>query len=58
VVGHGKGKSNAARYLVEYLRMHHRETYQRVVREIETDLSAITTPQLLELAEQAFGGRP
>ena len=58
VVGHGKGKSNAARHLSEYLRMHHRETYQRVVREIEADLSAVTTPQLLELAEQAFGSRP
>ncbi len=58
VVGHGKGKSNAARHLVEYLRTHHHETYQRVVREIEVDLSAITTPQLLELAEQAFGWRP
>jgi hypothetical protein len=58
VVGHGKGKSNAARHLVEYLRTHHRETYQRVVREIEADLSAVTTPQLLELAEQALESRP
>ena len=55
VVGHGKGESNAARHLVEYLRVHHRETYQRVVREIEADLSAITTPQLLELAAQSLG---
>ena len=55
VVGHGKGKSNAARQLVEYLRVHHQETYQRVVREVEADLSAITTPQLLELGERAFG---
>lgn len=58
VVGHGTGKSNAARHLVEYLRTHHRETYQRVVREIEADLSAVTAPQLLELAERAFGLRP
>jgi hypothetical protein len=58
VVGHGKGKSNAARHLLEYLRTHHRETYQRIVREIEADLSAITTPQLLELARGAFGWAP
>lgn len=58
VVGHGKGKSNAARHLVEYLRTHHHETYQRVVREIEADLSAVTPPQLLELAGQAFGPNP
>jgi hypothetical protein len=57
VVGHGKGKSNAARHLVAYLRVHHQETYQRVVREVEADLSAITTPQLLELSEQAFAWR-
>ena len=55
VVGHGTGKSNAAQHLTEYLRTHHRETYQRIVREIGADLSAITTPQLLELADQALG---
>lgn len=55
VVGHGTGKSNAAEHLMGYLRTHHPETYQRVVREIDADLSAATTPQLLELAEQALG---
>jgi len=54
VVGHGTGKSNAAMHLMEYLRTHRRETYARVVREIEADLSAVTTPQLLQLAEQAL----
>jgi hypothetical protein len=54
VVGHGTGKSNAARHLVEYLRTHRHETYLRVVREIEADLSAATPPQLLQLAEQAL----
>lgn len=58
VVGHGTGKSNAAEHLLEYLRAHHRETYQRVVREIGIDLSAITMPQLLALAEQALGSAP
>jgi hypothetical protein len=55
VVGHGKGKSNAARHLVQYLRMHHPERYQRVAHEAEADLSAITMPQLLALADQALG---
>jgi hypothetical protein len=55
VVGHGTGKSNAAEHLAEYLRTHHPETYRRVVREIEMDLSSTTIPQLLELAEQALG---
>lgn len=53
VVGHGTGKSNAAQHLVEYLRTHHRETYQRIVHEITADLSAITAPQLRQLAEEA-----
>ena len=55
VVGHGQGKSNAAHHLSEYLRTHHPETFQRVVRELEADLSAITLPQLAALAGQAFG---
>jgi len=54
VVGHGTGKSNAATHLTEYLRTHHRETYQRIVREIGVDLSAVTTQQLLALAQQAL----
>jgi hypothetical protein len=49
VVGHGAGKSNAAHHLIEHLQAHHRETYQRIVREIVADLSSITTPQLLDL---------
>jgi len=54
VVGHGTGKSNAAHHLTEYLLSHHRGTYQRIIREIATDLSSITTPQLLDLARQAL----
>jgi hypothetical protein len=54
VVGHGTGKSNAATHLTDYLRTHHRETYQRIVHEIGVDLSAVTTLQLLALAQQAL----
>ena len=54
VVGHGTGKSNAGQHLMEYLRTHRHETYQRVVREMEADLSAVTPPQLLQLAQQAL----
>jgi hypothetical protein len=54
VVGNGTGKSNAAHHLTEYLRSHHPETYQCIVREIVTDLSSITPPQLLDLARQAL----
>jgi hypothetical protein len=54
VVGHGAGKSNAAHHLTEYLQTHHRETYQRIVREITADLSSVTVPQLLDLGRQAL----
>jgi hypothetical protein len=54
VIGHGTGKSNAAHHLIEYLRSHRHETFQRVVREIDADLSSITTRQLLDLARQAL----
>jgi hypothetical protein len=54
VVGHGAGKSNAAHHLAEYLRSHHRATYDRIVREIVADLSSITPPQLVDLARQAL----
>lgn len=55
VVGHGAGNSNSAQHLSEYLRTHHRETYDRIVSEITVDLSAATIPQLRILAEQALG---
>ena len=54
VVGHGTGKSNAAHHLIEYLRSHHPETYQRIVREVVADVSSMTPPQLLEIAQQAL----
>jgi hypothetical protein len=54
LVGHGTGKRNAAHHLADFLRSHHRETYDRVVREIVADLSSITTPQLLDLSRQAL----
>jgi hypothetical protein len=54
VVGHGEGKSNAALHLTEYLRTHHRDTYNRVVREVAADLSSVTPPQLLEIARKAL----
>ena len=50
LVGHGKGKSNAANHLSDYLRTHHPAIAQRIARECVADLSSITEPQLLKLA--------
>ncbi len=54
IVGHGSGKSNAAHHLMDHLRAHESEIYQRVADEVTTDLSSITEPQLLELALSAL----
>jgi hypothetical protein len=58
IAGHGTGKSNAAHYLVDYLRKHHVETYQRVIGEIDTDLSSMTDHQLLGLARETLSASP
>ena len=54
LVGHGTGKSNAAHHLAETLRLHHAETYRRVVAEFDEDLPRITVPQLLRLAQKSL----
>jgi hypothetical protein len=54
LVGHGKGASNAAHHLAEYLREHHHDIYARVVVELTADLSSLTDPQLLALGAQAL----
>lgn len=54
VVGHGTGKSNAAHHLAEYLRSHHPGTHRRIASELVADLSSVSIPQLLELAQQAL----
>lgn len=54
VVGHGKGHSNAAHHLVEYLQAHHQQVYGRAVAEVVQDLSSLTEPQLLVLGRRAI----
>ena len=52
IVGHGSGKSSAANHLSDYLRKHHATIAHRIVRECVADLSSITEPQLLALANR------
>jgi hypothetical protein len=54
VVGHGDGHSNAADRLIDFLRLHHPDTYQKVAREVGADLSSLTPPQLLVLGRRAL----
>jgi hypothetical protein len=52
IVGHGKGHSDAAHHLQDWLRLHHAEIFQRVAATITADLSALTPPQLLKLGRE------
>ena len=54
LVGHGKGHSNAAHHLAEYLEKHHPEAHQHIVRGIVADLSSVTPSQLLELGRSTL----
>ena len=54
VVGHGRGHSDAAHHLIDYLQAHHRDTYGRTVTEVVADLSSLTEPQLLDLGRRAL----
>ncbi|MCW6512376.1 hypothetical protein [Lichenifustis flavocetrariae] len=54
LLGHGKGHSDAAHHLMEWLRLHHRETFQRLVCATSADLSSLTPRQLLDLGRTAL----
>jgi len=54
VIGHGKGHSNAAHHLIEYLKLHHPQTYKKLAHQVVTDLSSVTVPQLLVHARRAL----
>jgi hypothetical protein len=54
IVGHGKGHSDAAHHLQEWLLLHHKETAQRVATAMAADISALTLPQLLALGRTAL----
>ena len=52
IVGHGTGKSDAAAYLVSYLKTHHADLAKRVVATENVDLSAATPAEIEALAKK------
>jgi hypothetical protein len=54
IIGHGNGQSNEAQHLSAYLKRHHPEIYVRVIGELISDLSRLTTPQRLALGRHAL----
>jgi hypothetical protein len=52
LIGHGTGKSNAAGILNEYMKTHHREVFPRIIAVETADLSALTEPEIEEIAKK------
>ena len=51
LIGHAVGKSSAVEILSEYLKTHHPATFKRIVATETADLSALTEPQIEEIAK-------
>jgi len=56
LIGHATGKSSAADYLSEYLKTHHPETFKRIVANETADLSALTEPEIEQIAKRHIRG--
>ena len=56
LIGHATGKSSAMSFLVEHLKTHHPETFTRVIATETADLSALTEPEIEELAKKHIRG--
>lgn len=54
LVGHGRAQSKEADHLMAELAAHHSAVHARVAREIVTDLTHLTVPQLLAMARHAL----
>ncbi len=52
LVGHGTGKSSAVDHLTEFLKIHHQAVSLRVKAVERVDLSAVTEPQIEEIAKR------
>lgn len=52
LIGHATGTSNSVNYLSEYLKKHHSTIAARIVAIEQADLSALTEPEIEELARR------
>jgi hypothetical protein len=52
LIGHAKGKSGAVGFLNEYLKSHHPEIFRRINAVEMADLSALTQPEIEEIAKE------
>jgi hypothetical protein len=58
LIGHATGKSSAVNFLSEYLKTHHPETFQRIIATESADLSALTEPEIEEIAKKHIRAVP
>lgn len=58
LIGHGTGKSSAVDFLSEYLKTHHPETFKRIIGTETADLSALTEPEIEEIAKSQLRAVP
>ncbi len=54
LIGHGKGQSNEAHHLSNYLQAHNKDAYARIATTLVADLSHLTTAELLQLGRKAL----
>jgi hypothetical protein len=52
LIGHATGTSNAAVFLSNYLKARHPETFQRIIATETADLSALTDPDIEQIARK------
>ncbi len=52
LIGHATGKSSAQVVLSAYLKAHHPETFDRIIATETMDLSALTEPEIEEIAKK------
>jgi hypothetical protein len=56
LIGHATGKSSAVDFLSEYLKTHHPEIFERIVATETADLSALTEPEIEQIARKHILG--
>jgi len=56
LIGHAAGKSSAVNFLSEYLKTHHPETFARIIATETADLSALTEPEIEDIAKKHIRG--
>jgi hypothetical protein len=54
VVGHGTGKANAMLGFIQYLERHHPDVARRVVGAVDSDLTALSSDEVLALVREWF----